>query len=117
MILNILIADAPHAIDVPDEIVQGATPVFDKIDADMDKGWQMSRSWVEKLSLLNRCQVVADKLVTAMETDNKQLTVMMAAYILNRLPNVDVVDIDINGEMMETLITTKPGGAVIDLSR
>lgn len=107
MILNVIIADQSHAINVPDDIVRGASKVFDKIDADMDQGWQMSRTWVEKLSLENRCQVVADKLVTAMETDNEQLKTMMAAYILNRVPNVDTVDIDINGEMLETEITTR----------
>ena len=36
------------------------------MDQDMDAGWQMSRDWVDNPSREQRCQIVADKLLTAL---------------------------------------------------
>lgn len=118
MILNVVIDDQRHQVQVPDHIVQGATGFFDKMDADMDKGWQMSRTWVPHPTRINRCQIVANKLLTALETEDPQMQQMMAAYLLNRAPDVDYIDIDIAGEMLETQIVMKAGaGEVVDLTR
>ncbi|MGD8208125.1 MAG: hypothetical protein PVH47_08615, partial [Thiohalocapsa sp.] len=73
--------------------------LFDRLDRDMDQGWQMSREWVDHPNRLQRCQIVADKLLTALEKENDRLGMMMAGYILSRLPSVDSVELDIQGEM------------------
>ena len=102
MILNIVIAENTIPVEVPDFIVKDATEVFDKIDEDMNNGWQMSREWVDELNTEQRCQVVADKLLTAMETGNEKLRLMMAAYILNRVPGIKGVRVATDGEIQET---------------
>jgi hypothetical protein len=58
--------------------------------------------------------VVANKLLTALETENDQLGRMMAAYILSRLPHVESIEIDTSGEIQNTELTyatpaTAPG--------
>ena len=102
MILNIVIAENTIPVEVPDFIVTEATDVFDKMDEDMNNGWQMSREWVDELNTEQRCQVIADKLLTAMETENEKMRMMMAAYILNRLPGVKGVRVATDGEIQET---------------
>jgi hypothetical protein len=62
----------------------------------------MSREWVEKPTREQRCQIVADRLLAAIESGNEQLATMMAAYILSRMPEVESVDIDTHGEMLQT---------------
>jgi len=102
MILNIVIAENTFPVEVPDFIVAEATEVFDKMDEDMNNGWQMSREWVDEMNTEQRCQVIADKLLTAMETENEKMRMMMAAYILNRIPGVKGVRVATDGEIQET---------------
>ena len=104
MKLNIIVDGRSNAFEVPDSLLTEANDFFDKLDADMDKGWQVGREWVDNLSLEQRCQVVADKMLTALENENKQISVMMAAYILNRIPGIKGVRTATNGEINETEI-------------
>ena len=75
---------------------------FWKIDGDMDKGWQMSRDWVQEPNQLQRCQIVGDKMLTAMHNNNEKMMVLLSAYILARVPGVEGIRIDTNGEMLES---------------
>ena len=68
MLLKIIVDDQQLTLNVPDVIVEGATDFFDQMDRDMDAGWQMGREWVDRLTTEQRCQVVANKLLTALET-------------------------------------------------
>ena len=102
MKLNIIVDGRSHAFDVPDELLVEASDFFAKLDADMDKGWQMSRDWVDCPDAEQRCQIAADKILTAIETENEKLLMLMAAYILRTLPGVKAVNIDITGDMNET---------------
>ena len=104
MKLNIIVEGRINAFDVPDKMLTEATDYFDKINTDMDKGWQMSRDWVDKPNTMQRCQIVADKILTAIETNNEKLLMMMAAYILRTMPGVKAVNIDVSGDMNETEI-------------
>ncbi len=104
MILNIVLEDRQIAITVADEMLHDAQDFYAKMDRDMDQGWQMSRDWVEHPSLLERCQIAADKLHTALNTQNETLVMLMAGYILTRLPNIRSVTLNTDGEMQETLI-------------
>lgn len=118
MILNVVIDGQRHQVQVPDHLVAEAGSFFDRMDADMDQGYQMSRTWVPNPTRINRCQIVANKLLTAMETDDPRMQQMMGAYLLNRAPEIDYIDIDIAGEMMETQVVMKAGaGQVVDLNR
>ena len=99
MILKAIVEDQEYSLNVPDSVMAGAEEFCAKLDADMDNGWQMSREWVAAPTAEQRCQIVADKLLTALEKDNHKVGMLMAAYILKRLPNVEAVELDIHGEM------------------
>jgi len=99
MILNVIINEQILPIEVSAELLDEAEALFQKMDRDMDRGWQMSRDWVERPDPMQRCQIVADKLLTAIERDERNVAAMMAGYILKRLPGVARVDIDTTGDM------------------
>ena len=49
-----------------------AREFFAKMDGDLDNGYQMGRYWVENPNPEERCQIAADRLVTAIENENKK---------------------------------------------
>ena len=102
MQLNIIVEEQTYPVTVPEEILAEAENFFKKMDADMDQGWQMSRKWVDQPTDAQRCQIAADKMLTAMENDNQKLAVLMAAYILRSMPGIEAVDIDTAGDMTAT---------------
>jgi hypothetical protein len=46
-----------------------------------------------------RCQIVADKLLTAMQQDNNEYALLMAAYILHNKPGTRRIRLNIEGEI------------------
>ena len=106
MILKVIINEHTYSVNIPDDMLIEGEDLFRKMDADMDKGWQMSRIWVDNPSSFQRCQIVADKMLTAIENRNQRTTMLMAAYILKRAPGVSTVDIDTTGDMTATEIIT-----------
>jgi hypothetical protein len=109
MILNIYVADSAYKIDVPQEILEDGDDFFTKMDSDMDKGWQMSRTYVECPNTRQRCQIAADKILSALHTHNHKLALLMAGYILTRLPDIEGVRIDTNGEIFNTELIMAAG--------
>ena len=107
MILKVVIDDQLLDLNVPESFLEQAEDFFAKMDADMDQGWQMSRDWVDNPDLEQRCQIVGDKMLTAMHNDNRKLLVLLAAYMLNRVPGIKGIRIDTNGEMMESELVMK----------
>lgn len=104
VILHAVVNDQPCPVHVPDDMLDGAAAAFARMDADMDRGWQMSRVWVDRPDRIQRCQIVADRLLTALETGNQELAALMAAYILRRVPDIRALDIDAGGDMTRTRI-------------
>jgi hypothetical protein len=102
MILKVVIEDKTYPIKVPDQVIAEGSDFFDRIDSDMDKGWQMSRDWVDYPDQVQRCQIVGDKMLTAMHNDNKEMMMLLSAYVLARVPGIQEIHIDTNGEMLET---------------
>lgn len=102
MKLNIIVDGRTNAFEVPDSLLVEAKDFFDKLDSDMDKGWQMSRDWVEMPDKEQRCQIAADRILTAIEMDNEKMLMLMAAYILRTMPGIKTVNIDVTGDMSET---------------
>lgn len=102
MILKVIIDEKTIPIEVPDYMLTEAEEFFNKIDKDMDSGWQMSREWVENPNNVQRCQIAADRILTSVHTDSEKMATLMAAYILKKLPNVASVDIDTEGDMTQT---------------
>ncbi|WP_176722453.1 hypothetical protein [Candidatus Thiosymbion oneisti] len=102
MILKAIIDDQEYSLNVPEAVLAQGEEYFARLDADMDQGWQMSREWVQHPNQVERCQIVADKLLTALENENQKLGMLTAGYILSRMPDVDTVEIDIRGEIQNT---------------
>jgi len=109
MILKIIVDEQTYPVTVPDSLITDAEDFYAKLDRDMDRGWQMSRDWVDKPDQVQRCQIIGDKMLTAMHNDNKKLLLLLSGYILARMPEVAAIRIDTNGEMLETELV--PGGA------
>jgi hypothetical protein len=104
MILKLTIDDQTYNIDVPEQIMREAQEFYAKMDQDMDRGWQMSRLWVEKPDLYQRCQIVADRVLGAFHTENKRMVLLMSGYILSRVPHVAEVVVDTSGDITLTEI-------------
>ena len=100
--LNVILGENEYPLKIKEKIVTEAQSFFNQMDSDMDKGWQMSKSWVENPSQFPRCQIAADRLFTSIHLNKKETAIMMAAYIINQMPEVKVIDIDISGNMEET---------------
>lgn len=102
MKLNVYVNENMTQLDVPADMLRDAAPIFDRMDQDMDKGWQMSREWVQDLDTAQRCKVAADRLLTAIETNNQASALLMAGYILSRMPAVGTVHIATDGDIFQT---------------
>ena len=100
--LNVILGENEYPLKIKEKIVTEAQSFFTQMDSDMDRGWQMSKSWVENPSQFQRCQIAADRLFTSIHLNKKETAIMMAAYIINQMPEVKVIDIDISGNMEET---------------
>lgn len=116
MILKAIIDEQVYTLNVPDPVIERGSDFFEQLDRDMDKGWQMSREWVEAPDRLQRCQIIADKLLTALEKENEKLGMLMAGYILSRLPNVESVELDIQGEVQNNQFQFKETAELSDVA-
>ena len=108
MQLTLYIDDKTQTLEVSKATMKEAEDFFKMMDRDMDRGWQMSREWVDCPNLVQRGQIAADKLLGAIHSENETLMMLMAGYICSRLPDVTGVRINTDGEIMETELITKP---------
>lgn len=102
MQLTVYIDEMEKTLDVPDDILMEGSEFFDKMDRDMNEGWQMSRTWVENPDKFQRCQIAASKLLDAINMENETVLMLMVGYIKSRLPDIVGVRIDTAGDMSET---------------
>jgi hypothetical protein len=103
MLLKLILDEQIFELNVPDALLEQADDFFRKMDADMDRGWMIGREWVEHPDPLQRCKIAADKLMTALETENDNLGRLMAGYILSRVPEIESVEPDVQGEPLNTI--------------
>ncbi len=99
MELTIEFDDKCYSLNVPESLVREAQDFFAKMDRDMDNGWQMSRWWVPDPDETQRCQIVADKLLTAMTNQDEAYAKLMCAYILRSKPATRRIKINTDGEL------------------
>lgn len=102
MRFRVVVGDQVYAVEVPDDLLQEAAEFHARLDRDMDRGWQMSREFVPQPDRLQRCQIVADRLLTSLMQGNEATAMLMAGYIALRMPGAVGVDIDATGEMQNT---------------
>jgi len=97
--LTIEFNDKCYGLNVPKSLVAEAQDFFEKMDMDMAGGWQMSRWWVPDPDQTQRCQIVADKLLTAMTKQDEPYAILMCAYILRAKPETRRIQINTDGEI------------------
>ena len=100
--LNVILGENEYPLKVKKKIIAEAQSFFNQMDSDMNKGWQMSKTWVEKPNQFQKCQIAADRLFTSIHLNKKETAIMMAAYIINQMPNTKIIDIDTSGNIEET---------------
>jgi len=106
MKLTVHIDDITKTLEFPDELLSEAEEFFQKMDDDMDQGWQMSRNWIDNPNREERCQIAADKMLSAISAENQTLLMLMVGYIKSRYPAVSAIRIDTSGDMTETELMT-----------
>ena len=99
---KVVVGEQVYAVEVPEDLLQNVGEFHAKLDRDMDRGWQMSREFVAQPDRLQRCQIVAEKLLTSLNNGNEASAMLMAGYIAVRVPGAIGVDIDDSGEMQNT---------------
>ena len=99
MELKVIIDEEMYLLNVPEEIVRDAAETFDRMDREMDNGWQMGRDWVDSPGVEDRIRIVGDKLLSALEREDHDVGRVMAAYILSRAPGLDTLTLDTSGEI------------------
>lgn len=102
MRFKVIVGEQVYAVEVPEDLLREAGDFHARLDRDMDRGWQMSREFVAQPDPLQRCQIVADKLLTSIMQGNESTAMLMAGYIALRMPGAVGVDIDASGEMQNT---------------
>jgi hypothetical protein len=107
MQLTLHIDDVTRTLDLPDDLMEEGEDFFQKMDRDMDQGWQMSRIWIDNPNAVERCQIAANKILDAINAENETLLLLMAGYIKSRRPEVIGVRIDTAGDMTETELLTR----------
>ena len=96
--LNLIIDDWSMDLEIPDGYLEAMQDAFDRMDKDMNQGWQLGQKWVPNPDRKQRCQLVAGNLLAALESDNENLALMLGGYILSRMPQVRQIVIDNSGQ-------------------
>lgn len=96
--LDVYVDEALVKVEIPPEVLERGQEFFAIMDRDMDKGWKMGPTYVETPDATQRAQIAADKMLTAIDTENKRLMTLMAGYIVARLPNVRAVRVATDGD-------------------
>ena len=102
MQLNMIIDDWSMNLEITDEYLQTMQDSFGKIDRDMDQGRRLGQRFIKEPNLTQRCQMAADRLLSALESNNEAMALLMGGYIVTRMDGVKQVKIDNNGEPQET---------------
>jgi hypothetical protein len=102
MQLNLIIDNWSMNLEVPEDYLETMVDSFDKMDRDMDKGKRLGQRWIKEPNQKQRCQIAADKLLSALEANNEAMALLMGGYIVSRMGDVKQVIIDNNGEPQET---------------
>jgi len=101
MNFNITIDEESYTLEVKDELMQELKNIHKDMDAEYDKGLQLGRYWIEAPTLEQRCQLTADKVVSAIHQENVRQFYLMASYILSKFPNLKRVTVSSDFEISD----------------
>ncbi len=103
---DVFIEGNQYTVSVDHSDIEHGMNFFTHMDKDMDGGWRMGPEYVHEPTLLQRSQIVAERLMLALESHNISLKTAMAAYIVWRVPNIRELHIDTSGDPSLTEIIT-----------
>ena len=101
MQFNITIDQSPFALEVADGVMHEAKEFIADMDAELDRGIQLGRHWLDTPSVEQKCQIAANKVVNAMHQENIRMVYLMAAYILTKMPDLKMVTVNSDYEIDE----------------
>ena len=101
MNFNITIDEESYTLEVSDAIMKELQGTIKDMDADFDKGARIGRYWIEMPSDEQRCQLAADKVVSAVHQQNVRMFYQMAAYILTKLPTLKMATVSSDFEVSD----------------
>lgn len=104
MKFDVYFEEQHYRIEVNERDITEAQPMFAQMDKDMDGGWRMGPEFVHDPDIVQRGQIVAERLMLALESQNESLSTAMAAYIAWRFPGIRELHIDTSGEPLLTEI-------------
>lgn len=113
MILKAIVDEQLFELNLPASFMEKAQEFFEKMDTDLDKGWQVDREWYDDVSPLMRTQIVADKLLTALENEDDKLGRMMAGYIIFKNPGIDSIELSTQGETRDHQVHFQEGAETL----
>jgi hypothetical protein len=106
MKFDVYFEEEHFSVEVDERDIDDAQPFFAQMDKDMDGGWRMGPEFIHEPDIVQRCQIVAERLMLAIEGRNESLSRAMAAYIAWRIPGIRELHIDTSGEPLLTEIVT-----------
>ncbi len=101
MNFNITIDEESYTLDVKEELMQELQSAHRDMDAEYDKGLQLGRYWIDTPTLEQRCQLTANKVVSAIHQENIRQFYLMASYILAKFPNLKQVTVSSDFEISD----------------
>jgi hypothetical protein len=101
MNFNITIDEESYTLEVKEELMQELQGTHNEMDAEYDKGLQLGRYWVEAPTLEQRCQLTANKVVSAIHQENIRQFYVMASYILSKFPELKRVTVSSDFEISD----------------
>jgi len=101
MNFNITIDEESYTLEVSDEIMKELQGAIEDMDADFDKGARIGRYWIDAPSDEQRCQLAADKVVSAVHQQNVRMFYQMAAYILTKFPTLKMATVSSDFEVSD----------------
>jgi len=104
MKFDVYFEDEHYLVEVDDADIANGQPFFAKMDRDMDGGWRMGPEYIHEPDIVQRSQIVAERLMLALEKQNESMSRAMAAYIAWRIPDIRELHIDTSGEPLLTEI-------------
>ncbi|HED34973.1 MAG TPA: hypothetical protein ENJ08_12310 [Gammaproteobacteria bacterium] len=101
MNFNINIDEQSYTLEVTPALMQELQSTHQEMDSDFDKGLQLGRYWIEQPGDEQRCQYVADKVVSAIHQEDIRQFYLMSSYILHKYPNLKMVTVSSDFEISD----------------
>ncbi len=101
MNFNITIDEESYTLEVKDELMQELENIHKDMDEEYDKGIQLGRYWIDTPDLEQRCQLTANKVVSAIHQEKVRDFYLHSSYILRKFPELKRVTVSSDFEISD----------------